>query len=68
MITALHINFFGLGKVNKNGMQNVYIRYLYTKGAKKVTRQLQNKLPTDKRADFPVKSQSIGRTAYRKTL
>ena len=29
------INFFGLGKVNKNDMLSVYLRYLYTYQGKK---------------------------------
>ncbi len=40
VMNNLHLygdQFFSLGKVNKNDMQSVYIRYLYTFSGKKCT-------------------------------
>jgi hypothetical protein len=53
------VNFFGLGKVNKNGMQSVYIRYLYTLNQKKYTMNFETGYQLTKEQILLLKSNQL---------
>jgi hypothetical protein len=53
------VNFFGLGKVNKNAMQSVYIRYLYTFAGEKYTMNFETGYQLSKEQIILLKSNQL---------